>query len=341
MWQVKPINARDLPALEALLHANPLRLSTLPPVRDQLAERIAAAQQGFAGLDSMATLLFGLHDEDDNLHGVCGIQPYAGGDEPFYSYRIDELVHASRHLGINQRQSVLYLSHELTGLTSLCSFSLTAALRPTPVFNLLSRSRLLYIAAHRHAFADELICEIQGIWDGAGQSLFWKSVGELFFGLDFITADHQCSLHGKTVIAELLPPYPIYTTLLPEAVQEAIGQAHPATQRTLNWLAHEGLAKTRFVDPFDAGPTFRGLLDELTSIKAIQTVSEVITGTVDQPQTYLVSQGEGADFRCVMLTGEVRDDRLFVTEPGAMARGTPSLILPLEPAAMRLPQEGV
>ncbi|WLD57746.1 arginine N-succinyltransferase [Salinispirillum sp. LH 10-3-1] len=333
MWQVKPIDARDLPALEALLHANPLRLSTLPPVRDQLAERISTAQQGFAGLDSMATLLFGLHDDDGHLLGISGIQPYAGADEPFYSYRIDELVHASRHLSINQRQSVLYLSHELTGQTSLCSFSLTAALRGTAAFDLLSRSRLLYMAAHRHAFADELICEIQGIWDGAGQSLFWKSVGQLFFGLDFITADHQCSLHGKTVIAELLPPYPIYTTLLPEAVQEAIGEAHPGAQRTINWLAHEGLSKTRFVDPFDAGPTFRGVLDDLTSMQAIRPVQAVQAGTPAAPTPWLVSQGEGADFQCVLVQGEMIDDVLHCAGELTLAANTPSLALPLEAAA--------
>ncbi|MCH8552708.1 MAG: arginine N-succinyltransferase [Natronospirillum sp.] len=329
MWQVRPLSAADLGALEALLHANPLRLSTLPAVRDQLAERIAGAEQGFAGLDSDATLLFGLHDGDGNLLGVSGIQPFAGGDEPFYSYRIDELVHASRHLSIHQRQSVLYLSHELTGLTSLCSFSLTPALRETAAFDLLSRCRLLYIAAHRHAFADELVCEIQGVWDDDGQSEFWKNVGELFFGLDFITADHQCALHGKTVIAELLPPYPIYTTLLSDKAQAAIAQSHPGAQRTVDWLEREGLEKTRFVDPFDAGPTYRGLLEKMHSMNTIQPFSAQRSGDPGaDATTWLLATGEGSEFSCVLAEGSLQDSVFISRDPGA--EDAPGLALPLE-----------
>ncbi|MEX0584270.1 MAG: arginine N-succinyltransferase [Natronospirillum sp.] len=339
MWHVSPITTADLPALESLLQANPLRLSTLPPVRDQLAERITASVQGFAGIDNNATLLFGLHDEAGSLLGISGIQPYAGGDEPFYSYRIDELVHASRHLGINQRQSVLYLSHELTGLTSLCSFSLSPSLRETDAFALLSRSRLLYMAAHAHAFSDELVCEIQGIWNSQGQSLFWQNVGELFFGLDFITADHQCSLHGKTVIAELLPPYPIYTTLLSEPAQAAIARAHPGAARTIEWLEHEGLHKTRFVDPFDAGPTYRGKLADLSSMRALRPFRNTHLGEVEPGdrsyRPHLVSQGQGSEFHCRLLSGMLVDDEFLLAPDTTYAdpllkSNTPGLALPLE-----------
>ncbi len=329
MWQVRPLKAADLGALESLLHANPLRLSTLPAVRDQLAERIAEAEQGFAGLDNEATLLFGLHDSDGNLLGVSGIQPFAGGDEPFYSYRIDELVHASRHLHINQRQSVLYLSHELTGLTSLCSFSLTPALRDTTAFELLGRSRLLYIAAHRHAFADELVCEIQGIWDEEGQSEFWKNVGELFFGLDFITADHQCALHGKTVIAELLPPYPIYTTLLSEKAQQAIARYHPGARRTVEWLEREGLVRTRFVDPFDAGPTYRGAIGALRSMQQVQPFADRQSGDPGkEASTWLLASGEGTEFSCSLAEGTLQDGVFISRETGSELRS--GLALPLE-----------
>lgn len=331
MWQVRPLGIGDLAAVEALLQHNTLRLSTLPVTRDKLAANIEAARRGFEGNDVLASLLFGLYGDGGTLHGISGIQPYAGGDEPFYSYRIDELVHASRRLGINQRQKVLYLSHELTGLTSLCSFALSAELRATPVFHLLSRSRLLYIATHRHAFADELICEIQGVWDDSGQSLFWKSVGELFFGLDFITADEQCALLGKTVIAELLPPYPIYNTLLPEQVQGVIAHAHPGTVRTTQWLLDEGMYKTRFVDPFDAGPTYRGELALLTSMKAIRMVDSVQAASPD-PEVdgaWLVSQGEGVDFSCAMLRGRLQDGILYCTDKASILPDTPGLALSL------------
>ncbi|WP_168927556.1 arginine N-succinyltransferase [Nitrincola alkalilacustris] len=330
MWQVKPVTAQDLPALESLMNLNPLRLSTLPTERDQLAERIAVAESGFAGLDDKATLLFGLHEDNGNMVGVCGIQPYAGADEPFYSYRIDELVHASRHLKIHQRQPVLYLSHELTGLTSLCSFTMLEKLRSTAAFDLLTRSRLMYIAAHREHFADELICEIQGIWDDQGQSIFWKSVGELFFGLDFITADNQCALHGKTIIAELLPPYPIYTTLLPEAVRKALAEPHPRTERTIKWLQQEGLVKSRYIDPFDGGPTYRGEICKMNSIRAIRNVSGVRQQDGLDSQQWLVSQGHGTDFICMLVEGALVDDMLLSSTQTILSDNTPTLVMPLE-----------
>lgn len=330
MWQVKPVRAQDLPALESLMNSNPLRLSTLPADTDHLAARISAAEAGFAGQDSKATLLFGLHEDSGALRGICGIQPYAGGDEPFYSYRIDELVHASRHLQIHQRQPVLYLSHELTGLTSLCSFTMEEPLRATAAFDLLTRSRLMYIAAHREQFTDELICEIQGIWDEQGQSLFWKSVGELFFGLDFITADNHCALHGKTIIAELLPPYPIYTTLLPEAVRQALAAAHPRTERTTRWLEQEGLAKSRYIDPFDAGPTYRGEIDKMRSVRAIRQASGVRHESVSDASHWLVSQGQGAEFVCMLVEGTLQDGVLLSSQPTPLSDNAPTLVMPLE-----------
>ncbi|MEX1198602.1 MAG: arginine N-succinyltransferase [Pseudohongiellaceae bacterium] len=330
MWQVRPIQDDDLPGLEALLQANSLRLSTLSTDRGKLEESIASARRGFSGQSELATLLFVLQDGEGRQRGICGIQPRAGADEPFYSYRIDELIHASRHLGIHQRQSVLYLSHELTGLTSLCSFALHPALRDTGSFDLLARSRLLYIAAHRPAFADELICEVQGIWDEAGESVFWRSVGELFFGLDFITADEQCALHGKTMIAELLPAYPVYNTLLAEEAQQAVARPHPGAVRTTEWLEREGLEKTRFVDPFDAGPTWRGRLDRMTSLRAIRPVSRLVSDASGADTGWLVSQGSGEDFRCVSLRGELRDDVLYCNGPCPLDGEAPALVLPQE-----------
>ncbi len=338
MWQVRPLDSAHLTAVESLLKGITLRLSTLPADSGKLAESIAASCAGLAGDDPLATLLFGLFDDQQLLHGIAGIQPHAGGDEPFYSYRIDELVHASRRLGIHQRQAVLYLSHELTGLTSLCSFALGDELRATPLFHLLSRARLLYIARHRHAFADELICEIQGIWDDQGQSLFWRSVGELFFGMDFITADQQCALHGKTVIAELLPAYPVYNTLLPDAVQDVIARPHPATVRTTEWLRSEGMYKTRFVDPFDAGPTYRGKLELLASMKAIrvfEAINDTLAATAPEGVSvgaWLLASGEGRDFCCVLVKGYLYEGIMHCEQPAPLARNVPGLALPLEVA---------
>ncbi len=79
--------------------------------------------------------------------------------------------------------------------------------------------------------------------------------------MDFETADQYSGLLSKTFIAELMPPNPIYVTLLSQAAQEALGQPHQITQATFELLQREGFQPGCYLDIFDAGPVLEARTD--------------------------------------------------------------------------------
>ncbi|MFE8070782.1 arginine N-succinyltransferase [Marinobacteraceae bacterium S3BR75-40.1] len=303
MWIVRPARHEDLAGIEQLAVGQGARVSTLPQSRDKLAEKIDQSQRALAGdseLRGRERFLFVLEETDSGeILGSAGIDARAGCGQPFYNYRLDELIHSSHELDISQRVDILYLTHELTDTTLLCSFTLQPDLRDTSAFELLSRSRILFIEQNRELFSDRVIVEIQGVQDAEGQSPFWDSLGRHFFEMDFATADYYSGIKSKTFIAELMPPHPIYVTLLSEAAQDALGQPHEAAHQTCQLLEREGFRPGKHVDIFDGGPTFEAHTDELGSIKR-RRLKSVKVGEASRGVKYLVANTGMADFRCTL-----------------------------------------
>lgn len=174
------------------------------------------------------------------VQGVSGIDARAGNGQPFYNYRQDALIHASHELGVSRRVEVLYPSHALTDHTLLCSFAIRSELRATDAFELLSRARMLFIASHRSLFTDKVVVEIQGVQTQDGEVPFWDSLGRHFFNMDFETADQYSGLLSKTFIAELMPPNPIYVTLLSDAARRRLGNPTHKPVRPTNCSSVKG-----------------------------------------------------------------------------------------------------
>jgi arginine N-succinyltransferase len=305
MLVVRPSTFIDLASIERLLDDTDARVTTLPKDRDKLSEKISESDDSFrSGLDheSHASFLFVLEDtETSQLHGTSGVDSQAGNGYPFFNYRLDEVVHASHHLNISSKVPVLFLSHELTGRTLLRSFSIDPALRDTDGFELLSRARLMYMAINPERFNQEIIVEIQGIFDDKGVCPFWDAVGRRFFDLDFLTADYYCSVKSKTFMSELIPQHPVYVPLLPEEAANNIARNHEAANRTCQLLYREGFHKSKFIDPFDGGPVLKGQLNYTHTYSNIRfkkaRPSEVIGG-----MKYLISNQSTQDFRCAIGT---------------------------------------
>jgi arginine N-succinyltransferase len=74
----------------------------------------------------------------------------------------------------------------------------------------------------------------------------------------------------KTFIAELMPAYPIYISLLPEAAREVIGQVHPNTAPARAILEKEGFSWRGSVDIFDAGPVLEAETDQIRAVRDSQ-----------------------------------------------------------------------
>jgi len=305
MLVVRPSTFSDLTGIERLLNDTDARVTTLPKERDKLSEKISESDDGFrVGIDGdgPTSFLFVLQDTDDNqVYGTSGIDSEAGYGYPFFNYRLDEVVHASHHLNISSKIPVLFLSHELTGRTLLRSFAIDPALKKSDGFDLLSRARLMYMAANPDRFHQEVIVEIQGIFDEKGACPFWDAVGRKFFDMDFLTADYYCSMKSKTFMSELIPQHPVYVPLLPPEASATISQNHPAANRTCQLLYREGFHKSKFIDPFDGGPVLKAQLRNTHTIGNIRfkkaRPSDVVGG-----MKYLISNQSNQDFRCVIGT---------------------------------------
>ncbi|TNE94880.1 MAG: arginine N-succinyltransferase [Gammaproteobacteria bacterium] len=317
MWLVRPAELDDLDQILEIAGTQCARLSsTLPKQPEALCRKIEHSLLSFDGKapdDRPARFLFVLQNaETGAIDGTAAIDARAGNGQPFYNYRRDALIHASHELGISRRVEVLYPSHGLTDHTLLCSFSIRPELRGTNAFELLSRSRMLFIAEHRQWFNSRVVVEIQGVQTDSGNVPFWDSLGRHFFNMDFDTADQYSGVLSKTFIAELMPPNPIYVTLLSKAAQTALGQAHELTVPNLELLKREGFQAGCHLDIFDAGPVLEARTDSLHTV--VTSRRKTLHASHDERgDTCLIAAGNGSDFRCTLTTVyESLDDQVKV-----------------------------
>src|SRR5690606_25203007 len=148
--------------------------------------------------------------DSNGIVGISGIETAVGLTQPWYTYSIGLIVHASAELNIHHRFPTLFLTNDHTGCSELCSLYLHPDYRRNQAGALLSKSRLLFIAAHPHLFAAKTIAELRGYINEAGVSPFWEGLGRHFFDMDFSDADYLSAVSNKQFIAELMPRYPFY-----------------------------------------------------------------------------------------------------------------------------------
>src|SRR6478609_2403069 len=177
MLFVRPGRLADLDALEHMARTAQPVLHSLPRDRHALETRVALSEDSFrAEVDFPGEefYLFVLEDTDTGaLHGTSSIVASAGYSEPFYAFRNDALIHASRELKVNRKIHALTMSHELTGKSRLTGFYIDPALRDEAhddAAHLLSRARMIYIAANRKRFSGEVFSLMLGVTDDAGAS---------------------------------------------------------------------------------------------------------------------------------------------------------------------------
>lgn len=273
---VRPVKVSDLPALMTLVEQAGPGFTTLPANEDRLAHRVRWAQRAFAEQVERADAdyLFVLEDDEQRVVGVSAMAGAVGLREPWYNYRLGVTVSSAADLGIQRQIPTLFLNNELTGQSELCSLFLRHDQRNGSNGRLLSLGRLLFVAEFPHLFGEKMIAELRGSADENGCSPFWDSLGRHFFQMDFTHADHLSGLGNKAFIAELMPRQPLYTCLLTEQAQAAIGQTHPNTQPALKILQAEGFAHKGYIDIFDGGPVIEA------PIRSIRTVRDSLELTL-------------------------------------------------------------
>ncbi len=305
MLIVRPVNFADIQALEQLAVVAGGSMTTLPANRDHLSELIGATQKALRSeiqAPGGETYHFALIDSATQaLVGISGIDAAVGLKSPFYSYRIDQVVHASSDLQIHNRIPALHLCQDHTGSSSLCTLFLDPQYRSPETLNLLSRARLLFMASHRQRFADRTLVELQGVLDEAGKSPFWEALGQHFFSMDFSRANYLTGIQSKSFIADLMPHYPVYVPLLSAAAQSVIGKSRPDIAAIQALLEAEGFEHRGYVDIFDAGPTLEVRSDQIRTLRDSTTLTLRCAAQTRGVPT-LVANTQLEQFRCLIAT---------------------------------------
>ncbi|WP_030129025.1 arginine N-succinyltransferase [Pseudomonas sp. QTF5] len=314
MLVLRPVELTDLPQLQQLARDSLVGVTSLPDDTEQLRKKIFDSSASFEkdargpGPENYFFVLENLTTR--RLVGCSEILATAGFNEPFYSLRNRHFTSASRELNIEHGVPALSLCHDLTGHTLLRGFHIDTTLERTQFSELLSRARLLFIAAHQARFAEAVITEIVGYSDEQGQSPFWDALGKHFFDLPYVEAERLCGLQSRTFLAELMPQYPIYVPMLPPAAQECIGRIHPDGQEAFDILEREGFETNSYIDLFDGGPTLYARTSNIRSIAQSQT-STVHPGSALDARgslvsNYLVSNDSLKDYRAIVAELDYR-----------------------------------
>ncbi|MBC3779744.1 arginine N-succinyltransferase [Pseudomonas sp. SWRI99] len=323
MLVLRPVEQSDLPQLQQLARDSLVGVTSLPDDRERLRDKIAASCASFdseAAAQGPENYFFVLQDLDSQqLLGCSEILATAGFNEPFYSLRNRHFTSASRELNIEHGVPALSLCHDLSGHTLLRGFHIDAKLVRTAFSELLSRARLLFIAAHAPRFAETVITEIVGYSDADGHSPFWDALGKHFFDLPYLEAERLCGLQSRTFLAELMPQYPIYVPMLPQAAQDCIGKIHPDGQEAFDILAREGFETNSYIDLFDAGPTLYARTANIRSIARSQTVAVQQQPRIDARGRYLLSNDALHGFRAVVAELDYQPDQPLSLTPALCA----------------------
>lgn len=333
MLVMRPALMADLAEVQRLAAESPFGRGSLSDDCDRLRDKIAtslasmAAEVSFSGEEGY---FFVLEDPaSGRLLGCSGIVASAGYSEPFYSFRNETFVHASRELRIHNKIHVLSMCQDLTGNSLLTSFHVQPELVGTPWPELISRGRLLFMASHPERFADGVVVEIVGPSDEGGNSPFWEAVGHHFFDMSYAAAERLSSLRSRTYLAEMMPHYPIYVPLLPDAAQEAMGQVHPQAQLGFDIMAREGFETEHYIDILDGGPILHARTSGIRSITHSAVAPVEVVAAERGARAYLLSNGGLQDFRaCIvelewapgqpLLLGSVAAEALGVASGGSV-----------------------
>lgn len=269
---IRPIRQSDYPSLHDIAQESGVGFTSLPVNEVLLKSKIKLSEKSFsADIDapSSESYLFVMEETDtQEVVGTSGIASSVGLDDAFYHYHLSKVVHASRELNIYNTADILTLCNDYTGVSEICTLFLRQNAREGLNGRFLSKFRFLFMMEHKQRFAEIIIAEMRGISDENGRSPFWQWLEEHFFSMDFPTADYLTGIGQKQFIAELMPKYPIYVSLLSKDAQAVIGKVHEKTKPALQLLEQEGFSCRGYVDIFDAGPTVEANLKHIRSAQA-------------------------------------------------------------------------
>ncbi|KXI29200.1 arginine N-succinyltransferase [Paraglaciecola hydrolytica] len=314
MKVIRPIQTSDYAALLDIANESGIGFTSLPVNEDLLTHKINQSVLSFAkdiNEPCDESYLFVMEETDSGeVVGTSGIASTVGLDDAFYHYHLSKVVHASRELNIYNTVDILTLCNDYTGVSEICTLFLRQSAREGNNGRLLSKFRFLFMMEHAQRFSDTVIAEMRGISDDKGKSPFWQWLEEHFFSMDFPTADYLTGIGQKQFIAELMPKYPIYVSLLSKQAQAVIGKVHEKTKPALQLLEQEGFICRGYVDIFDGGPTVEANLKHIrTAQMSCKMAIQINDRLAVQGREYFAINTKIEEFRGVCTRLNIDDDQ--------------------------------
>lgn len=257
---------------ELLRVAHHLNTVNLPADRAAIRNLLALSERSF-GLQesdpSARTYVFVVVDrQTDRIVGSSMIIAQLGRKSAPYIYVdvIDE-ERFSASLDLHIKHTKLQIGYSYDGPTELGGLIVDPEYRKKPekLGLLISYVRFLFIKMHRADFRDELLAELLPPLEEGGGSHLWNAVGFHFMPMTYAEAD-RLSKTNKEFIFGLFPQGPIYATLLPAQAQAVIGKVGEQTKGVEKMLTRVGFRYAHRVDPFDGGPHYTCLTDDVSLV---------------------------------------------------------------------------
>lgn len=328
MKVIRPIQTSDYPSLVDIAHESGIGFTSLPVNETLLKSKIELSQRSFAkeiAEPGDESYLFVMEETDTSeVVGTSGIASSVGLDDAFYHYHLSKVVHASRELNIYNTVDILTLCNDYTGVSEICTLFLRQSAREGHNGRMLSKFRFLFMLEHAQRFSATVIAEMRGISDENGKSPFWQWLEEHFFSMDFPTADYLTGIGQKQFIAELMPKYPIYVSLLSKQAQAVIGKVHEKTKPALRMLEQEGFICRGYVDIFDGGPTVEANIKHIrTALSSVKMTIKINDQRAMQGREYFTINTKVKDFRgiCTQLSPDEQVNIAYISQHAASALG--------------------
>jgi arginine N-succinyltransferase len=341
MLRLRDAHPGDIEALRAL--ARLLDTVNLPDDRRALGEMLRRSQASFAGRVRDPLRRQYLFVAEDPARGrLVGtsmvIAQHGTRESPCTFFSVAEREHYSSTLDRHFRHRVLSLGYHFDGPTEVGGLVVDPRRRggAEQPGKQLSLVRFLFMAAHPERFRETVLAELMPPLGPDGRSAFWEAFGRRFTGLDYPTADKK-SRENKEFIQQLFPPFDVYTTLLPAAVQRQLGAVGRPARPAERLLRRLGFRYVDRIDPFDGGPHFEARLADLTLVKAHRVAPLAARPLAGEGRELLVARfaPRGRDrFRAVRTAGRLGPEGLHLTaEAARLLEATPGEPLHLAPFA--------
>lgn len=263
------------PADEDQLYQVARHLNTvnLPHDRAKIRELLEVSQKSFTGeLDpKRREYVFVLRDlAKDAVIGTSMVISQLGRrDAPYIYFDVFEEEKYSATLDKHFSHTVLRIGYSYNGPTEIGGLILLPEYRRVPerLGQFLSYVRFLYIGAHRSFFRDEVLAELLPPLEADGTSHLWEALGRKFTDMSYAEAD-VLSKRNKEFIKQLFPEGVVYASVLSRDAQDVIGKVGAQTKGVEKLLRRIGFRYAHRVDPFDGGPHFTAMTDEITLVGA-------------------------------------------------------------------------